>query len=251
MIEALTNAELALRTHQKHIDMISNNVSNINTPGYKASAPVFNNLITSPTTDQHGINLGNGVEISDAIYRFSNGEYKHTGSPLDMAIQGKGLIEVELTSGEIAYTRATSLRKLDDGSLATVHGHRLASNIIVPPDISELTVSRDGRVTGHINGNDGVLDLGQIELAIFDSFESLSPGEGGLWYRTEEAGQLQYTLPNNEGAGSILQGYTEMSNVNMIEEMVSLMSAQRAYQLNSRVIQTSDQILETINNLTR
>ncbi|WP_318468215.1 flagellar hook-basal body protein [Photobacterium leiognathi] len=254
MIEALANAELALRTHQKHIDMISNNVSNINTPGYKASAPVFNNLIASSesaSADNNSVKVGNGVEISDAIHRFSNGEYKHTGSALDMAIQGNGLIEVELENGDMAYTRVTSLRKLEDGALATVHGHRLASNIMVPPDISELQISRDGTVTGLIKGNDDALELGQLELAVFDSFEALSPGEGGIWYRTEEAGQLQYLLPDSDGAGVILQGYTELSNVNMIEEMVSLMSAQRAYQLNSRVIQTSDQILETINNLTR
>ncbi|MEZ8082571.1 flagellar hook-basal body protein [Enterovibrio norvegicus] len=254
MIEALANAELALRTHQKHIDMISNNVSNINTPGYKASAPVFNNLIASSEgagSENGSVRVGSGVEISDAIYRFSDGEYKHTGSPLDLAIQGNGLIEVELANGDVAYTRVTSLRKLDDGALATVHGHRLASNIVVPPDISELKVERDGIVTGLVKGDDEALELGQIELAVFDSFEALSPGEGGIWYRTEEAGQLQYVLPDADGAGVILQGYTEMSNVNMIEEMVSLMSAQRAYQLNSRVIQTSDQILETINNLTR
>ncbi|BDA01023.1 TPA: flagellar hook-basal body protein [Vibrio cholerae] len=254
MIEALANAELALRTHQKHIDMISNNVSNINTPGYKASTPVFTNLIAAPEAtgvNQPGVKAGSGVEISDALYRFTDGEFKHTGSPLDLAIQGNGLIEVELSNGDVAYTRVMSLRKLEDGSLATVHGHRLASNIIVPPDVSELKVARDGIVSGLIRGDSEALELGQIELAVFDSFEALSPGEGGIWHRTEEAGQLHYVLPYSDGAGAILQGYTEMSNVNMIEEMVSLMSAQRAYQLNSRVIQTSDQILETINNLTR
>lgn len=254
MIDALANAELALRTHQKHIDMISNNVSNINTPGYKASTPVFNNLVSgdeASDTEKVGVIPGNGVEISDAIYRFVDGEYKFTGSPLDVAIQGNGLLEVELDNGDVAYTRVTSLRKMDDGSLATVHGHRLSSNIIIPPDISELKVARNGLVTGVVKGENEDLELGQLELAVFDAFGALRPGEAGLWYRTEGAGQLQYVLPGEEGAGVTLQGFTEMSNVNMIEEMVSLMSAQRAYQLNSRVIQTSDQILETINNLTR
>ncbi|OEE65026.1 hypothetical protein A1OS_15460 [Enterovibrio norvegicus] len=253
MIDALANAELALRTHQKHIDMISNNVSNINTPGYKASTPVFNSLVSEGANPNATTSAtsGSGVEISDEIYRFDNGEFKFTGSSLDLAIQGNGLLEVELDNGDYAYTRVTSLRKLEDGSLATVHGHKLAAGIVVPPDVSEIQISSDGIVNGVIQGEPEPLELGQLELALFDSYESLEARDGGLWYRTESAGQMQYLLPSEEGAGTILQGFTEMSNVNMIEEMVSLMAAQRAYQLNSRVIQTSDQILETINNLTR
>jgi len=254
MIEALSNAEMALRTQQKYIDMISNNVSNINTPGYKASTPVFNSLLSSSTSvegaERH-LSTGGGVEIKDAIFRFVDGEYKYTASPLDLAIQGNGLLEVELDNGETAYTRVLSLRKMEDGALATVQGHRLAANVIVPPDVEELRISGNGTVFGKIQGESDMLELGQLELTLFDSFEALKPGSGGVWYQTEAAGKRQYLVPGEDGAGTILQGYTEMSNVNMIDEMVSLMAAQRAYQLNSRVIQASDQILETINNITR
>ncbi|WP_339388257.1 flagellar hook-basal body protein [Vibrio caribbeanicus] len=252
MIEALSKAEMALRTHQQHIDMISNNVSNINTPGFKASTPVFNNLVSPPNRGEvNQPEIGSGVEISGSIHRFTDGEYKFTGSPLDLAIQGNGLLEVELENGETAYTRVSSLTKLEDGSLATIQGHKLNGNIIVPPDVEEIEVARNGEVLGNIRGESEPLMLGQLELVVFDSAESLKAGDAGLWYQTDEAGGSQYLTPGEDGAGVILQGYTEMSNVNMIEEMVTLMAAQRAYQLNSRVVQTSDQILETINNLIR
>ncbi|AXN30758.1 flagellar hook-basal body protein [Vibrio coralliilyticus] len=252
MIEALSKAEMALRTHQQHIDMISNNVSNINTPGFKASTPVFNNLV-SPSNhgEVHQPEFGSGVEISGSIHRFTDGEYKFTGSPLDLAIQGNGLLEVELENGETAYTRISSLKKREDGSLATIQGHKLSGNIIVPPDVEEISVERNGEVLGKIRNESEPLRLGQLELVLFDSAESLKAGDAGLWHQTEAAGSSQYLTPGEDGAGIILQGYTEMSNVNMIEEMVTLMAAQRAYQLNSRVVQTSDQILETINNLIR
>ncbi|MEZ8235998.1 flagellar hook-basal body protein [Vibrio lentus] len=252
MIEALSKAETALRTHQQYIDMISNNISNINTPGYKASTPIFNSLVSpSINGSNHQLEVGSGVEISGSIHRFTDGEYKFTGSPLDLAIQGNGLLEVELENGLTAYTRISSLKKLEDGSLATIQGHRLSGNIVVPPDVEEIKVERNGEVLGRIRDESEPLMLGQLELVVFDAAESLKAGDAGLWYETESAGGSQFLVPGEDGAGIILQGYKEMSNVNMIEEMVTLMAAQRAYQLNSRVIQTSDQILETINNLIR
>ncbi|MCG7489156.1 flagellar hook-basal body complex protein [Vibrio sp. Of14-4] len=252
MIEALSKAEMALRTHQQHIDMISNNVSNINTPGYKASTPVFNNLVSPPSSDESSqLEIGHGVEISGSVHRFTDGEYKFTGSPFDLAIQGNGLLEVELENGETAFTRVAALKKLHDGSLATVQGHKLSANVTVPPDVEEVKIDRNGKVLGSIRGESELLSLGQLELVLFDAAEALKMGDQGLWYETELSGQRQFLNPGEDGAGTILQGYTEMSNVNMIEEMVTLMAAQRAYQLNSRVIQTSDQILETINNLIR
>ncbi|CAH7138110.1 Flagellar basal body protein [Vibrio chagasii] len=252
MIEALSKAEMALRTQQQYIDMISNNISNINTPGYKASTPIFNSLVSPmPAGDIPGPEIGSGVEISGSLHRFTDGEYKFTGSPMDLAIQGNGLLEVESENGLTAYTRISTLKKLEDGSLATIQGHKLSSNIVVPPDVEEILVDRNGEVTGRTRSETEPLVLGQLELVLFDAAESLKAGDGGLWYETESAGGMQYLTPGGDGAGILLQGYTEMSNVNMIEEMVTLMAAQRAYQLNSRVIQTSDQILETINNLIR
>ncbi|MCE2597110.1 flagellar hook-basal body complex protein [Motilimonas cestriensis] len=251
MIEALANAELALRAHQKHIDMISHNIANVNTPGFKTNKPVFNAMIGSVTTDNTANPAGAGVELSNAMYRFTDGEYKLTANPLDIAIKGAGLVEVELAGGEVAYTRSGSLIKSQDGSLATSSGHRLSANIIIPSDVTEFEITSDGLVLGRFSGEAELVELGQIELAMFDSYESLKPLEGGLWERTDDAGQLNFARPGEDGSGYVLQGYTELSNVNMIEEMVSLMSAQRAYQLNSRVVQISDQLLETINNLRR
>ncbi|HDY8068493.1 TPA: flagellar hook-basal body complex protein [Vibrio vulnificus] len=252
MINALSNAELALQTHQKNIDMISHNVSNINTPGYKASRPVFNALVSQgeqSSASRQGV--GQGVSLADTVSLFTTGELKFSGSPLDVAIQGNGLLEVELENGDLAYSRIATLRKLEDGTLATVNGHRLTANVIVPPDVTEMVIGSNGEVTGKLSNTEESVSLGQIDLAIFDSFESLKVSSQGLWLRTEEAGDLNYARPGEDGAGELLQGFVEMSNVNMINEMVSLMSAQRAYQLNSRVVQVSDQILETINNLSR
>lgn len=252
MINALSNAELALQTHQKNIDMISQNVSNINTPGYKASRPVFNALVSqSEQGSAVTQSVGQGVSLADTVSLFTTGELKFSGSPLDIAIQGNGLLEVELENGDLAYSRVATLKKLEDGSLATVNGDRLTSNVIVPPDVTEIVVASNGEVQGKLSNSGELMNLGRIELAMFDSFESLKVASNGLWQRTEEAGDLNYARPGEDGAGELLQGYVEMSNVNMINEMVSLMSAQRAYQLNSRVVQVSDQILETINNLSR
>jgi len=253
MINALANAELALQTYQKNIDMISHNVSNINTPGYKASRAVFNTLVSNNTQGNVDAvsNTGQGVNIADSLSLFTNGELKYSGSPLDVAIQGNGLIEVELENGNLAYTRAATLKKLDDGSLATATGYKLTTDIVIPPDVVNVVIESNGVVKGELANGEDNIELGQIELAMFDSFESLESVSGGLWLRTNAAGDLNVVRPGEDGAGELQQGFVELSNVNMINEMVSLMSAQRAYQLNSRVVQVSDQILETINNLSR
>jgi len=253
MIDALANAELALQTYQKNIDIISHNVSNINTPGYKANRAVFNTLVSSNTQGNIDAvsNTGQGVDIADSLPLFTNGELKYSGHSLDIAIQGNGLIEVELDNGSLAYTRVATLKKSSDGTLATATGHKLTADIIIPPDVINVVIESNGVVKGELSGGKENIELGQIELAVFDSFESLNSTSGGLWLRTEAAGHLSYLRPGEEGAGELQQGFVELSNVNMINEMISLMSAQRAYQLNSRVVQVSDQILETINNLSR
>lgn len=253
MINALANAELALQTYQKNIDMISHNVSNINTPGYKANRAVFSTLVSNSTQGDVGAasNAGQGVDIADSLSLFTNGELKFSGSPLDVAIQGNGLIEVELDNGNLGYTRVGTFKKSDDGTLATATGYNLTADIVIPPDVVNIVVESNGVVKGELANGEDNIELGQLELAMFDSFESLDSASGGLWLRTEAAGDLNIVRPGEEGAGTLQQGFVELSNVNMINEMVSLMSAQRAYQLNSRVVQVSDQILETINNLSR
>ncbi|RZU38509.1 flagellar basal-body rod protein FlgG [Fluviicoccus keumensis] len=258
MIDALTIAGSGLEANQAWIDSISNNIANMQTPGFKKSRVAFQDLVQQ-TVNAQEMQQGNtahapagaGVVMARSGISLEGGAISQTGSPLDVAIQGGGFLEVLLPGGELAYTRAGRLHRDQDGRMVTIDGLELSGDISIPPDAEDVRISPDGHVRARIAGAVESTDLGQIRLARFDNPEGLQRSGNGLLMKSGDSGEPVYALPGSNGTGTLLQGHLELSNVNLVEEMTSLVMAQRAYQLNARLLQASDQILETLNNLRR
>lgn len=257
MIDALSIAASGLTANQAWIDSISNNVANMQTVGYKRSQVDFHDMVRqSQATDAGGrptdqMLMGAGIRAGAMSQVFSPGTIRESGNALDVAIQGDGFFEVTLATGELAYTRAGRFHLDADGQLALSTGQVLSGGVRVPPDVSSLEIKQDGTVQGKIVETGELIDLGQVHLASFGSAENLAKLGDGMYRPTELSGSATYSEPGRDGQGVLLQGYVEMSNVNLIDEMSGLVLAQRAYQMNARLLQAGDQILETINNLRR
>jgi flagellar basal-body rod protein FlgG len=253
MIDALYISASGLRSEQKQIDVISNNVANMQTPGFKRGRVNFVEVAAAATTAEGGqvAAAGNGTRILSTSTLFSPGDLRMTGNALDVAIEGAGFFELEAEDGSLVYTRDGQFRLDAEGYLTTVHGLRLSHSIQIPGDASELRVAANGEVSAKLAGNAERTTLGAIELASFAAPDVLVSVGDNRFTAPDAAGAASYGRPGETGFGKVQQGYVEMSNVEMIDEMSALVLAQRAYQLNARVLQASDQILETINNLRR
>ncbi len=253
MIDALHIANSGLTANQAWIDNISNNVANMQTVGFKRSQVHFNSLVKSQgnTPAAAATAAGAGVELGAASLDFSSGDVRATSGTFDLAIQGKGFFEVSLTSGETVFTRIGSFHVNKDGELSLPGGQVLSSDLRIPPDAESVKIQSDGVVKAKLAQSGEIVDVGTIHLASFSQPEHLEQLGNGLYRKNELSGDAQFNEPGRDGAGLLLQGHLEVSNVNMVSEMSDLMLAQRAYQLNARILQTSDQILETINNIRR
>lgn len=257
MIDALHIASSALQANQNWLTGISHNIANMQTPGFKKTQTQFTDMVHRPVsvlaTDANSANAseGAGTRLLPAYTVFSDGPLRATNNPLDLAIQGNGFIEVSLPSGDFAYTRMVALHTDSDGRLATRTGLILNSDIRIPPDVEAVEIDHLGHVRGKVANSAEILDLGELMLAHFNAPESLRSIGDGLYQVTASSGDPQISHAAENGAGQFQQGYLEMANVDMVEEMTGMVLAQRAYQLNARVLQASDQILETINNLRR
>lgn len=270
MIDALSISESGLRASQKWIDTISNNVANMQTVGYKKMNVNFANLVSQVNTDSSSMlvnesvqdnvvgdkTYGVGTQISNINSVFTNGSIKTTNNQLDFAIQGNGFFEVVREDGSLAYTRAGQFKVNSDGVLTTQQGLSLSSEIYISPDVTAIAVESSGAVKGHVSSTGELLDLGEIKLARITDPESLRAIGNGLYINDDSlaassGSSIMLESPGANGTGNLLQGFLEMSNVDLIEEMTGLITAQRAYQLNARIIQISDQVMETVNNLRR
>jgi len=256
MIESLYIAETGMQSQQKLIEVISNNIANASTPGFKQQHVNFVDLVYQPSsfeqqdTDNNVVE-GLGVQVHSTTTNFSVGEFKQTNNTFDIAINGAGFLEVESENGDAAYTRSGRLRVNEEGYLTISTGEKLSSNIQLPPDTKSFVVNPNGVVSVEIGDSEELINIGQIDLVNFNNPNGLLTIGNNLYLATNTAGPAVYGEPSVGANGDILQGFTEMSNVSMTEEMVNLMLAQRGYQLNARIIQVSDQVLETINNLRR
>lgn len=260
MIDALHNAASGLRSEQKQIDVISNNVANMNTPGFKRGRVNFVDVATltgvAPgdavgNADASFESVGNGTRVHSTTTVFSPGEMRATRNPLDVAIDGAGFLEFQADDGALVYSRDGQLRLDAEGQLVNVQGQRLARSIHVPADAADLRIAPNGDVSAVLGGGTERTVLGTLELATFATTEGLLAIGDNRFAATDAAGAPTYGRPGDPGMGVLQAGFVEMANVNMVEEMTSLVLAQRAYQLNARVLQASDQLLETINNLRR
>lgn len=250
MLEVLQISENGLKANQDWINSISNNVANMQTPGFKKTSLGFSELVKTDSGENGAASVvsGSGVKVSDKAIDFSQGDLKMTNRALDLAIEGAGFFEVEMNNGEVGYTRLGRLSVNADGNLVTQNGERLSGDIVIPIEAQSVTVNADGAVLANL-GDGEQLELGSIQIFNFANPESLRPIGGETYLASDTSGQPEVVADNS--GHKILQGFLEMSNVNLIDEMGDLLMAQRSYQLNARLIQTADQILETINNLRR
>lgn len=252
MLEILQISENGLKANQEWISSISHNVSNIQTPGYKKSIVNFGELVGASAIASESLNenqfQGMGVEIESSMIDARRGDIKATGRLLDVAIEGEGFLELELEDGNYAYTRLGRLSLNQDGKIVTHDGLFLTSDISIPSGAKNVIISTSGAVTAELEANE-IVELGQLNLVTFTAPEHLQSIGNERFLATSKSGEAEQVVDTK--AGGFMQGFLEMSNVDLIEEMSDLLIAQRAYQLNARLIQTADQILETINNLRR
>lgn len=256
MIEALHIAASGLNSQQQQIDVISNNLANMQTPGYKRSRVAFTDVSAlTPALAQQGqaVNqLGAGTRISETAPVMIDGALQQTGNTWDLAIQGAGFFEIENgEDGARLYTRAGQLKVDNDGYLTTAAGHRLAQSIQIPADATHITVGSNGDVHAQLGSDAKDSVIGNLQLVTFAAPEALRSVGGNNFAVTPDSGDPVVGKPGDAGFGTLSQGYVEGSNVDLVGEMSALVLAQRAYQLNARVLQASDQILDTINNLNR
>jgi flagellar basal-body rod protein FlgG len=225
------------------------------TPGFKKSRVNFAEMTgvqqPSDTLEAAPQFNGDGTRVLSTLPVFSEGEVRATNVATDMAIDGAGLFELENESGERFYTRAGQFRVDAEGFLAAVNGMRLAQGVQIPGDARELRIAATGEVTALLGEDTERTQIADLELATFAAADSLSAIGQNIYVATESSGAPSLGKPGDAGFGRLQQGYLEMANVDMVEEMSSLVIAQRAYQLNARVLQAADQVLETINNLRR
>lgn len=253
MIDALYIATSGLQSTQSQIDTLSNNLSNMQTPGFKSQRVSFGDIaVITPSQVQAGLTpsqTGAGTEVISTSSVFSQGTMSQTGNTWDVGIQGEGFLEVVDSNGNHLYTRDGQLHVDSDGYLAAADGSRLSQQIQIPPDASNITINQNGQIYAQVGGSTSQTLLGTFELSTFPSPEGLQSVGSNNYVPTQASGDPSVGKPNDSGVGAILQGSLESSNVDMVSEMATLVIAQRAYQLNARVLQASDQILDTINNL--
>lgn len=255
MIDALYISSTGLRSQQEQIDVISNNVANMQTPGFKRGrvnfAEVASISIPNEAGNSSSTQHGGGSRVLSTSTLFGAGSMQATRNPLDMAIDGNGFFELEDISGNRFYSRAGQFRLDDEGYLTSVNGMRLAQGLQIPSDASELRITSGGEVSALLSGDTERSVLGTIDLVTFVANEGLESAGNNAFKATALSGDPVTAIAGDAGVGKIQQGYLEMANVDMIDEMTGLVLAQRAYQLNARILQASDQLLETINNLRR
>ncbi len=262
MLRSLYSATSGMLAQQTHIDTTSNNIANVNTTGFKKSRADFNDLFyqamqyagtnTSNTTlSPDGMEVGLGVRPSAITKMFSQGSPKETENNLDVAITGKGFFQVQLPDGTTAYTRSGNFKLDEQGNLVTSEGYLLIPQITLPEDTTQVNIGVDGAVsvTQGLQTTSNV--IGQITLANFVNPAGLHSMGDNLFSITNASGEAIVGNPDSQGLGKLRQGFLELSNVRLVEEMTDLITAQRAYEANSKSIQTADAMLQTVNSLKR
>ncbi len=258
---ALWAAKTGLDAQQTRMAVISNNLANVNTTGYKRSRPVFEDLLyqnvrqvgaqTSQDTQYPtGMYLGTGVRIVATEKLYTQGSLQQTGGNFDMAIQGGGFFQLLLPDGSNAYTRDGSFQVDAQGQLVTASGYQVQPPISVPDDAVSITVGADGTVSVTAAGNPTPTTIGQLQLVDFINNAGLQPRGENLLLESAASGPPQIGTPGLNGLGSLVQGALETSNVNVVEELVGMIETQRAYEMNTRAISTSDQMLGFLANNT-
>jgi len=262
MLRSLYTSATGMIAQQTSLDVTSNNIANVNTVGYKKQRAEFADLFyqtmeyagtstSATTTSPTGINVGLGVRPTAVTKMFSQGNFKETGNNLDLAITGNGFFKVQLPDGTEAFTRNGSFKLDANGQMVTSDGYPLIPNIVIPPDAVQVSIGTDGTVSVLQAGQTQSTQIGQITLTNFINPAGLHALGDNNYINTSASGDPVEGVAGLNGLGQIRQGFVEMSNVQLVEEMTDLITAQRAYDANSKVITTSDEMLKTINQLKR
>lgn len=260
MLRAFSTAATGMTAQQMIVDTISNNLANMNTVGFKKSQVDFQDLMyvklleAGTASDQgitapNGFEIGSGVRPASTMKIFTQGEMENTGRPLDIAIEGPGFLRVVRPGGQVRYTRDGSLRVAADGALVTSGGYPISPAITVPSNARTVGVGTDGTVSAYLGDSTSPTTLGQITLMRFQNPSGLSSEGGNLLGETAASGPATSGVPGQGGVGAIRAGFLERSNVQMVTELVNLITAQRAYEINSRAIKAGDEMLTTATHL--
>jgi flagellar basal-body rod protein FlgG len=259
MNPALWAAKTGLDAQQTRMTVVSNNLANVNTSGFKKGRAVFEDLLyqnvrqvgaatSQDTLAPSGLALGTGVRVVATEKLYTQGNLVQTGNPLDLAIEGRGFFQVALPDGTIAYTRDGSFQVNAEGELVTSSGYRVQPGINIPDAAQSVTIGADGTVSVQLAGQTAATQIGSLQLVDFINPAGLQARGENLLLETAASGAAQIGTPGLDGLGSIAQGSLESSNVNVVEELVNMIETQRAYEMNSKAIQTTDQMLEYVNN---
>lgn len=261
MFDALSIGATGMQAQQLQVETIANNLSNVNTTGFKKGRVAFADLIATEAATAAAATpadlaplasaqrLGSGVGVARIDKLFDQGDLKTTGGALDVAINGAGFLQVTLADGTHAFSRGGNLKVNSDGFLVTPDGQKLDPPISIPANARSITISAGGQVTAVVPGQGAPVDLGQLEFVRFGNPGQLQALGNGLYRATDASGEAIAARPGQDDSGTIVQGAVEGSNVKMVDEMVGLVIAQRAYEANVKVVQAADEMLGMINNL--
>ena len=262
MIRALWTAASGMQAQQMNIDVVANNLANVSTTGFKKSRADFEDLMyqtvkttgapaTNTTTNPTGIQVGLGVKPASVTKIFSAGNITQTGNELDVAIQGDGFIQVQQADGTTAYTRAGTLKKDGQGRVTTADGSPILPEITIPNNATKISIGSDGTVSVQQAGQTAATTVGTLQLASFANPSGLNAIGKNLFLPTDSSGAATTGTAGQNGLGTLEQGYVEMSNVSIMEEMVNMIVGQRAYEINSKAVQASDDMLQQAASLKR
>ena len=258
MNPALWIAKTGLEAQQMRMNVVSNNLANVNTTGFKRDRAVFEDLLyqnvrqpgaqsTQDTTLPSGLMIGTGVRTVSTEKLQSQGNLVQTNNSLDVAVQGRGMFQILMPDGTLGYTRAGNFQMDAQGQLVTANGYPLQPGITIPSGAQSVTIGSDGTVTVKVPGQAAPTQVGSIQLADFVNPAGLQPIGENLFQETASSGAPQVGTPGLNGLGTLNQGSLESSNVNVVEELVNMIETQRAYEMNSKAISTSNQMLQYIN----
>jgi flagellar basal-body rod protein FlgG len=260
MIRSLWISKTGMEAQQTQLDTIAHNLANVSTNGFKREHVVFEDLIyqnlrqagansSEQTQLPTGLQVGLGTHAIATSRNFSQGNLQQTTNNLDVAVKGQGFFQVQLPDGTTAYTRDGSFQVDSNGQLVTNNGYTVQPGITIPAQAQSITIAPDGTVSVTLPGQATAQSVGQLQLATFVNPAGLEPKGGNLFAETTASGTPNTAAPGSNGTGTLQQGFVETSNVNVVEELVSMIQTQRAYEMNSKAIQTSDQMLQRLGQL--
>lgn len=260
MIRSLWIAKTGLEAQQTQMDTIANNLANVNTTGFKRSRTLFEDLLyqnlrqpgeasSQQTNIPTGLQVGTGSRPVATERIHTQGNLQQTGSKLDMAISGEGFLQVLMPNGTIAYTRDGSFQSNSQGQIVNANGYTLQPPITLPADAEKVEIASDGNVSVIQAGSSASVQIGSIQLATFINPSGLESKGANLYVDTQASGAARVNVPGTNGAGTLTQGYLETSNVNVVEELVNMIQTQRAFEINSKAITASDQMLQKLSQL--